>query len=390
MPPAFLPQWMHRRKKHLEMSIKSKAVIVVAAMLAADLFAARETVVWEGNRTVDGIVKILAKDLIVKSGATVRFSGEGRIDLREGTLTATNATFVAEGVITNAWRISVVSGGLRLDGCRLRGMKAVEPVKGYGYYIGSVMVQGYPVRIAECEAEDSSAIAVVNAKDAEICRNVFSRCYAGLFAFHTAAGRVRDNAFFDCSEALRVNAAHETEFSGNRFTDCGKAIHVLSNRKCRFTGNSFFGGATGVMLWCEGGGNLYSANLFEDVRGAAFAAFSAMGADNTFANNIVSRCGYGWNLGRQNPERRIVLRDNVIMATATGIALAEGEVYAPNNAFWKVNIPISAKDEAKVSVPKMVAADPLFVDAARGDYRLKPDSPLRQAGVNGGDIGLYQ
>ena len=363
---------------------------IVAAIIASDLFAARETVVWEGDRTVDGVVKILAKDLLVKPGAAVRFTGTGRVDLREGTLTASNAVFVADGVLTNAWRISVVSGGMRLEGCRLRGMKAVEPVKGHGYYVGSVMVQGSPVRIAECEAEDSSAIAVVNAKDSEIEHNVFSRCDPGLFAFHTAAGRVRDNAFFDCCEALRVNAAHETEFSGNRFTDCGKAIHVLSNRKCRFTGNSIFGGATGVMLWCEGVGNFYSANLFESVSGSAFVAFSAMGADNTFANNIVSRCGYGWNLGRQNPNRRIVLRDNAILETATGIAIAEGEAYAPNNAFWKVNTPVSAKDEAKVSVPKMIAADPLFVDAAHGDYRLKPDSPLRQAGVNGGDIGLYQ
>ena len=102
---------------------------IVAAIIASDLFAARETVVWEGDRTVDGVVKILAKDLLVKPGAAVRFTGTGRVDLREGTLTASNAVFVADGVLTNAWRISVVSGGMRLEGCRLRGMKAVEPVK---------------------------------------------------------------------------------------------------------------------------------------------------------------------------------------------------------------------------------------------------------------------
>ena len=363
----------------------------VFAALCAVASAARETVVWEGEKTVDGVVKILAKDIVVRPGTTVRFIGDGRVDLREGTLTAENAAFVAEGAITNAWRISVVDGGLRLDGCRMRGMKAVNPIKDQKWYVGSVRVQGAPVRIVGCDAEDSTGIAVVNTKDAEVCHNVFTRCNPGLFAFQTKAGRFANNEFVDCrDEALRVNAAHETEFSDNRFTDCGKGMNNFSGRQCRFVGNSFFGGTIGIALWWAGGGNLYSANLFEGVKGAAFSAVDAMCADNVFANNLVSRCGCGWSLGKQKQKRRIVLRDNAVSETGTGISIAEGEVDAPNNAFWKVRMPVVAKGEAKVSTPKMVAADPLFMDAVRGDYRLKPDSPLRRAGASGGDIGLYQ
>ena len=92
----------------------------------------------------------------------------------------------------------------------------------------------------------------------------------------------------------------------------------------------------------------------------------------------------------QKPKTRIVLCDNAISETATGISIVEGRVDAPNNAFWKVKTPISAKEGAKVFTPKMVTVEPMFMDAVRGDYRLKPASPLHQAGVNGGNIGLYQ
>lgn len=365
--------------------------IAVFAVFCASATFARETVVWEGDKTVDGAVKILAKDVLVKSGATVRFVGDGRIDLRDGTLTATNAAFVAEGVMTNAWRISVVDGGLRLKDCRMRGMKAVEPVRGQKWYVGSVRVQGAPVRIAGCDVEDSSGIVIVNTKDAEVAHNVFVGCNPGVFAFQTKEGRFSDNEFVGChAEALRVNAAHETEFANNRFTDCGSGIVNFAARRCQFVGNSFFGGSSGIVSWWSVTGNLYSANLFEDVNGAAFSTLRPLGSDNVFANNVVSRCGYGWSLGKQNPKTRIVIRDNAIFCVGTGISLAEGEVDAPNNAFWKVRTPVSTKSEAKVSTPKMVAADPLFMDAVRGDYRLKPASPLLQAGVNGGNIGLYQ
>ena len=365
--------------------------VAVFAVFCASATFARETVVWEGDKTVDGAVKILAKDVLVKSGATVRFVGDGRIDLREGTLTATNAAFLAEGVITNAWRVSVVNGGLRLEGCRMRGLNAVDPVKDQKWYIGSVRVQGAPVRIVGCNVEDSSGIVIVNTKDAEVAHNVFVGCNPGVFAFQTKEGRFSDNEFVGChAEALRVNAAHETEFANNRFTDCGSGIVNFAARRCQFVGNSFFGGSSGIVSWWSVTGNLYSANLFEDVNGAAFSTLQPLGSDNVFANNVVSRCGYGWSLGKQNPKTRIVIRDNAILETTKGISIVGGVVDAPNNAIWNVKTIISAKDEAKVSTPGLVTADPLFKDSARGDYRLKPGSPLLSAGSTGGSIGLYQ
>ena len=371
--------------------IVGRWTVAVFAIFCAVASSARETVVWEGEKTIDRVVKILAKDILVKPGATVRFVGNGRIDLREGTLAATNAALLAEGVITNAWRVSVVNGGLRLEGCRMRGLNAVDPIKDQKWYVGSVRVQGAPVRIAGCDVEDSSGIAIVNTKDAEVAHNVFVGCNPGVFAFQTKEGRLADNEFVGCHvEALRVNAAQETEFANNRFTDCGSGIVNFAARRCQFIGNSFFGGSSGIVSWWSVTGNLYSANLFEDVKGAAFSVLQPLGADNVFANNVVSRCGYGWSLGKQKPKTRIVIRDNAILETTTGISIVEGVVGAPNNAIWNVKTPISVKDEAKVSALGLVTDDPLFKDSARGDYRLKSDSPLLNAGSTGGSIGLYQ
>lgn len=370
--------------------VRYRWAVVAFVFLHASCAVARETVVWEGKRTIDDVVKIVGKDLLLKPGAMVRFRGGGRIDLRDGSFTATNAAFFGDGVLTNAWRICVVSGGLRLERCFLRGMKSVYPVKGQIWWCGSVMVQGSPVRIVDCKSVESSAIAVVNSKNAEVSRNVFDKCDPGLFAFQTVGGRFYKNEFFDCNgEALRANAAQETEFADNRFTDCGKGIVNFAVRRCRFSGNSFFGGSAGIELWWNAVGNLFSANLFEDVKGSAFAVLRPLDADNVFANNVVSRCGSGWSLGKQKPKARIAIRDNVILETANGIALAEGEADAPNNAFWKVKTPVLTKDGAEVHTPKTVAADPLFVDTARGDYRLRPGSPLLNAGSSGSNIGIY-
>lgn len=369
------------------MNVRSLSVVVICLCLSA---LARETVVWEGRKTVDCPVRLLATDVVVRPGADILFRGEGRLELRDGTLIATNAHFAAEGVLTNAFRIGTVGGGMVLDRCRFRGLRSVEPVKGRSWFIGSVQNEGAKARIVDCTFEDSSAIAVVNAREGEVARNVFDRCETGLYVFHGTSGRIQGNAFYSCEEGLRANAALETEFADNRFTDCRQALYAVSNRRCRFTGNAVFGGASGVMLWAEGPENLYAANLFEDVRGAAFNAFFPMAAADVFANNLISRCGAGFAFGRQKPGTRIVLRANAIVETATGISLSEGEVFAPDNAIWKARTPVAASGSAKVETPGLVTTDPRFRDAARGDYRLRKDSPLRRPAKDGGDIGLFQ
>ena len=77
--------------------------------------------------------------------------------------------------------------------------------------------------------------------------------------------------------------------------------------------------------------------------------------------------------------------DNVIVGSADGI-VAQGEAEAPqigHNDVWDNGtdywgLPAPASD---------LSIDPLFVNAAEGDYHLLPDSPLRAAGSDGGTIG---
>ena len=372
----------------------STLAIMLAVVFAVMGFVRADETVWIGEHIVDQPLRFARKGLSVRPGAKVVFRGEGRITIENASFVADGAAFESDGILTNAFRISVSGGRLDMTRCRVLGVRSHEPSKGKGHYIfGAFWSQyGHGSRLDGNEFRDSSSVTYANASGVEVRDNLFLRSdKIGVYLFHVVNPVVVRNEFMkSVDEALCLNVVEGADVRGNRFTDCAAGIGTKSSRRCRFSGNSFFGGVTGMSFRWAGDENLCSANLFEDVKCAAFSALQPLGAANVFANNLVSRCGYGWSLGKQNSQRRIVICDNAIFCVGTGISLAEGEVDAPNNAFWKVRTPVSTKSEAKVSTPKMVAADPLFMDAVRGDYRLKPASPLLQAGVNGGNIGLYQ
>ena len=368
--------------------------IMLAVVFAVMGFVRADETVWIGEHIVDQPLRFARKGLSVRPGAKVVFRGEGRITIENASFVADGAAFESDGILTNAFRISVSGGKMDMTRCRVSCVRSHEPSKGKAHYIfGAFWSQyGGGSRLVGNEFRGSSAVTYANATGVEVRDNLFLRSdRAGVCLFHVVNPVVVRNEFMkSVGDALYLNAAEGADVRENRFTDCAVGMVNMSCCRCRFSGNSFFGGATGIAFRWAGGENLYSANLFEDVKGSAFTAIEAMGADNVFANNLVSRCGYGWSLGKQKSKRRIVLRDNAVSETGTGISIAEGEVDAPNNAFWKVRTPVVAKGEAKVSTPKMVTSDPLFKDPSRGDYRLNPDSPLLNAGVNGGNIGLYQ
>lgn len=369
--------------------------VAAVVLLAASVAGGTDTV-WTGTQTVDRVIRFEhGENLVIKPGTRVAFVGPGRIAARDTDIRIEGAEIAADSVLTNAYRIQVENGRLDVANCRVTGLRSHEPVKGVGYHFGSMSSQnGSGARFTGNTLVDCSPVCYVNGDGMEVSRNVFIRPrQGGAYLFNVTNCRVVDNQFFDApAEALQLNGTHLGEIVGNRFTDCGLGIRACGMKNCRVVGNSWFGGRDGIALWWDGNKNLFSANLFEDLRGCAVYAHESIGRGDVFANNHVARCGNGFFLPKLKPENGVVVRDSVFFSVGIAVALAGGNLSAPNNAVSKSKfgfLPRKGTD-AVIDAPGLVSSDPKFRDAAAGDWRLAEDSPLRGAGTNGGNIGVYQ
>ena len=129
------------------------------------------------------------------------------------------------------------------------------------------------------------------------------------------------------------------------------------------------------------------------------------GRDNIVRNNIWA-FGKGSQLSRARQEdhisftfeRNIVLFDNGNLLKG---AWTNGKFVMDNNLFWDTSHPKGdiafgdltfAQWQAQGHDQHSVIADPLFVDAAKRDFRLKPDSPALKLGfvpIDASKAGLY-
>ena len=365
----------------------------VLALMALALPAVAAKEVWTTSRRIDTDVFVDGKTLVVKPGVRLTFGPKGTLRVRDAGLRAEGAEFVGEGVLTNAFRVRVENGGIDLVGCRVRTMRSKDPVKGYGYYTGAFYSQfGNGARIKDCVFIDSSAVAYLNARKVRVENNVFLRPDTGVYLFNVTECLVTGNGFFDApQQALLLNGAKLSEVAGNRFTDCALALSLHGSSRCRIVGNSFFGGRMGIRLRWDGAGNVFSANLFEDVRGPAVSSIEPFGSRAIYSNNVFSRCATGLDISSLPKDGGMSVRDNAFADCGTGILLnGGGTLAAPNNAIWRTKRPLEARKGAKLTAPSLVTCDPRFRDAPCGDYRLAGGSPLAGAGATGGNIGLFQ
>ena len=268
------------------MTAKTAIVSVLAVLAGSVVLAAEE--IWSGKRTIDAPVSISGKSLRIEPGTHVEFVGEGRLRIENGSLKAARADFSAQGTLTNAFRIAVQNGRVSLADCRFSGLKTFEPSKNQAAFIhGFLYCQfGNDSKVDHCDFMDCSPVMFLNSSHVELLRNLAVRCDCAFSLLNCVECHAELNEFFDCQNAMKVNATRLSEFSRNRFTGCGIGILLYYCGENRFMGNAFFGGREGMRLWGLGKGGLFAGNRFESVR-YPFSKRDKQDPDNVFRDNEI-------------------------------------------------------------------------------------------------------
>lgn len=210
----------------------------------------------------------------------------------------------------------------------------------------------------------------------------------------------------------------------NRLLDDGGGIYLLGWQKdARVCYNHIHdvyadplaSGAEGLYPDSGVSGVLFEGNVVHDVMGgfAGNGGHECIVRDNIFAFCQVSGVrggGHWWDVQVQHNPNPIVFERNIVYEESDAALMRTG--YRPeaqvsrHNVYWagadRVNeklfsgaeLPFVTFNEwqAKGHDAASVMADPLFVDAARRDFRLRPESPALKMGFKPTDlskIGLY-
>lgn len=124
-----------------------------------------------------------------------------------------------------------------------------------------------------------------------------------------------------------------------------------------------------------GGGNAMVTFGTPEVYNNTFVNVTATGADGT--GTVIMQSGDGGSYGTAT------VKNNIFYKAPIGISNSgECYTYSSNNLYYQVEAPMV---DVTADNGGNVMADPKFVDAAKGDYRLYTNSPAIAAGI---DVGL--
>ena len=220
--------------------------------------------VWEGERTVDRPVVVDRKRLVIAPGASVTFRGEGRVVVKYGSLVADGATFVADGVLTNAYRLKVSDGFADLRNCTFRGLRCENPGGRHWFHGGVCLDGGADSHVEGCLFADSDALSFVNQRNATVVGNRFDGCSVGVYFLNGSDGRVTGNVFVGLSNAgVSLSSTVGMDVGSNRFADSFRGLRIYFAKESHVFGNAFEGVQNGAQVWAADGTLLLGNNLKE-------------------------------------------------------------------------------------------------------------------------------
>ena len=175
--------------------------------------------VWQGEKTIDGLLVVNRRNVRVMPGSRIVFKGEGSFRVENGSFRAEGASFVGEGVLTNAWRISVSGERVEFINCRFEGLATQNP-GGRSWYHGGMRLTAPRARMAGCRFERTQSPAFVNCRKAEVADNVFSCTDTGVYLLDSPESCVVRNVFVSDSGGkwgIELAGSAHSEVVHNRF-----------------------------------------------------------------------------------------------------------------------------------------------------------------------------
>ena len=375
-------------------------VVRTAAVTTIGARSLSSNTTWEdsmGTIKVTGAVQIPANiTLTIAAGTTVMFDTAASLRVHGGTLNVAGATnnpaFLLPLDGRTPWK--GIAGNGPGTSINLRGAELVAGGVNLTNQV-ALVIEDSTLRDFSYDTDGTERFVVytTDGGDATIRRSQFSRYFSIAFGFETTL-RLEDS-LFDFSEH---------DFMKPQGTKAGSFIRrcLLQRSTVGGTDGIDFGGAARLLIdKCTFHDINDKAISVEDSRvtitncviyNCGMGIASKDGSTTIAWNNTISRCTYGLAVYLKNPGATSadgLATNNIFWGNATNVTRKNPDTGASSSS---ATIEAGYNDIEGSSVypgTGNINADPLFLDPAHGDFRLKSGSPAIGTGLGRVDMGAF-